>query len=123
EIAWERGRVELMLGNGAGKATARAVVVTVPVGVLQAPPDEPGGIRFRPDPPRLRETLDLVAMGPVVRLVFRFRELPWAGREDLHQMSFLHTGEGAFRVWWTAYPLRLPTLVAWSGGPPAAELA
>jgi len=123
EIAWERGRVELTLGGGAGKATARAAVVTVPVGVLQAPPDEPGGIRFRPDPPRLRKTLGLVAMGPVVRLVLRFRELPWADREELHQMSFLHIGEGGFHVWWTAYPLRLPVLVAWSGGPPAAELA
>jgi monoamine oxidase len=122
EIAWERGRVALALENGS-TATARAAVITVPVGVLQAPPDAPGGIRFRPDPPRLRETLDLLAMGTVVRLVLRFREFPWQDREELGRLSFLHTGDATFRVWWTAYPLRPPVLVAWSGGPPAAELA
>ena len=123
EIAWERGRVELTLGGKARKMSARAAVVTVPVGVLQAPPDEPGGIRFRPDPPRLRETLELLAMGTVVRLVLGFSEFPWKDREELERLTFLHTGDGTFRVCWTAYPMRLPVLVAWSGGPPAAELA
>jgi monoamine oxidase len=123
EIAWERGKVELTLGGAAGRVTARAAVVTLPVGVLQAPPDAPGGIRFRPDPPRLRQTLGLLAMGSVVRLILGFRELPWQDREELGRLSFLHTGDGDFRVFWTAYPLRLPVMVAWSGGPPAAELA
>ncbi|HTG36169.1 MAG TPA: NAD(P)/FAD-dependent oxidoreductase [Thermoanaerobaculia bacterium] len=124
EIAWERGKVELTVGDDSSKVTARAAIVTVPIGVLQAPPDAPGGIRFLPDPPRLRRTLDLVAMGAVVRLVLGFREIPWKGRGDLDRMSFLHLGgDGAFRVCWTPYPLRAPVLVAWSGGPPAAELS
>jgi monoamine oxidase len=124
EIAWERGKVELTVGDDSSKVTARAAVVTVPIGVLQAPPDAPGGIRFLPDPPRLRRTLDLLAMGAVVRLVLGFREVPWKGRGDLDRMSFLHLGgDGAFRVCWTPYPLRAPMLVAWSGGPPAAELS
>jgi monoamine oxidase len=122
EIAWEPGRAELTLEDGS-RAAARAAVVTVPLGVLQAPPDEPGGIRFRPDPPRLRRTLDLLAMGPVVRLVLGFRELPWHDRSDLGRMRFLQTADETFRVWWTVYPLRLPVLVAWSGGPPARAVS
>lgn len=121
EIAWERGRAELTLEDGS-RIAARAVVVTVPLGVLQAPPDEPGGIRFRPDPPRLRRTLGLLAMGPAVRLVLGFRELPWHDRKDLCRLRFLQTADETFRVWWTAYPLRVPVLVAWSGGPPAAAI-
>lgn len=121
EIAWERGRVELTLESASVRA--RAAVVTVPLGVLQAPPDAPGGIRFRPDPPRFRENLGLLAMGPVVRLVLGFHEFPWQDQEKLRRMSFLHLRSAAFRVWWTAYPLRTPVAVAWSGGPPAAELA
>jgi monoamine oxidase len=121
EIAWERGRAELALEDGS-RIAARATVVTVPLGVLQAPPDEPGGIRFRPDPPRLRRTLGLLAMGPAIRLVLGFRELPWSDRKDLGRLRFLQTRDEAFRVWWTAYPLRLPVLVAWSGGPPAAAI-
>jgi len=122
EIAWERGRAGLTLGSGK-RVTARAAVITVPIGVLQAPPDEPGGLRFHPHPPRLRETLGLLAMGSVVRMVLGFRELPWRDREELDRLGFLHTGDGVFRVWWTAYPRRLPVLVAWSGGPPAEDLA
>jgi monoamine oxidase len=122
EIAWERGRAELALEDGS-RIAARAAVVTVPLGVLQAPPDEPGGIRFRPDPPKLRRTLDLLAMGPVVRLVLGFREFPWQDRSDLRRLRFLQTGDETFRVWWTAYPLRVPVLVAWSGGPPAGSIS
>jgi monoamine oxidase len=122
EIAWERGKADLTLADGS-RVEARAAVVTVPLGVLQAPPDEPGGIRFHPDPPRLRQMLDLLAMGPVVRLVLGFRELPWHGRSDLGRLRFLQTGDETFRAWWTAYPLRLPVLVAWSGGPPAAAIS
>jgi monoamine oxidase len=122
EIAWERGKAGLTLANGS-KVRARAAVVTVPLGVLQTPPDEPGGIRFDPDPPRLRRTLDLLAMGPVIRMVLGFRELPWPDGKDLSRLRILQTADPTFAVWWTAYPLRVPVLVAWSGGPPAAAIS
>jgi monoamine oxidase len=38
-------------------------------------------------------------------------------------MSFLQTGSSPFNVWWTAYPIRAPVMVAWAGGPAAAALA
>ncbi|HKI03104.1 MAG TPA: NAD(P)/FAD-dependent oxidoreductase [Thermoanaerobaculia bacterium] len=132
EIAWEAGRAELTLRAPSGRTSrveAGAVVVTLPLGVLQAAADEPGGCRFDPEPPGLRKALSQLAMGCVTRLVVRFRELPWqaplaglpAGR-GLDRLSFLHLGGGPFNVWWTAYPLRSPLAVAWSGGPPSTEL-
>jgi len=128
EIAWERGQVELRLRRESGETSrvrARAAVVTVPLGVLQAPPDEPGGLRLRPDPPRIRKALSQLAMGSVVRLVVWFRDVPWKDLPgpDLDRLSFLHVRGGPFNVWWTAYPMRSPLAVAWSGGPPAAALA
>ena len=117
EVAWEPGQVELT--TGAGRVQARAAVVTVPLGVLQAHPHAPGAIRFRPEVPRLRETLDLLAMGSVLRLVFWFHEAPW--KQDC--LGFLFTGDETFGVWWTAHPLRAPLAVAWCGGPPAAQLS
>jgi monoamine oxidase len=129
EIAWEPGRAELTLATGE-RVQARAAVLTVPLGVLQAPPDAPGAIRFRPEPPRLRETLDQLAMGSVLRLIFWFREAPWkqdlAGlpkNDSLDCLGFLFTGDETFRVWWTAHPVRAPLAIAWSGGPPAAALS
>lgn len=132
EIAWERGSVELTLRSetgGISRVTAPKAIVTVPLGVLQAPPEQPGGIRFRPDPPRVRKALDLLAMGSVVRLSVWFRDLPWEGAplnlpkgRELDRLSFLHLGTDPFNVWWSAYPLRWPLATAWSGGPPAAEI-
>jgi len=116
-IDWEPGLAELTLQDGSGRTSrveAGAVVVTLPLGVLQAATNLPGSCTFRPEPPGLRKTLDLLAMGSVMRLVVWFRELPWQA-----PLSFLHLGGGPFNVWWSAYPFRVPLAVAWSGGPPS----
>ena len=117
EIAWERGRVEITAEPC--RVQARAAVVTLPLGVLQAPPDEPGGVRFRPDIPSIRKAVNGLAVGEVVRLAMVFREFPW---EDPGSLGYLHTSNPSFRVWWTGFPLRAPLLIAWSGGPAAREL-
>jgi monoamine oxidase len=117
EIAGEPGQVELTTGAG-DRVHARTAVVTVPLGVLQS-----GAVRFRPEVPRLRETLDLLAMGTVLRLTFWFREAPWKQDRKQDCMRFLFTGDETFAVWWTAHPMRAPLAVAWSGGPPAAALS
>ncbi|HEX6900213.1 MAG TPA: NAD(P)/FAD-dependent oxidoreductase [Thermoanaerobaculia bacterium] len=132
EIAWEPGRAELTLRDRSGRTNrveAGAVVVTLPLGVLQAAADDEGGCRFHPEPPGLRKALGRLAMGCVTRLAVRFRELPWQGPlpglpkgGDLDRLSFLHLRGSPFNVWWTAYPLRVPLAMAWSGGPPAVEL-
>ncbi len=127
EIAWERGQAELRLRRESGATScvrARAAVVTVPLGVLKAPVDEPGGLLLRPEPARIRRAVNGLAMGSVVRLVVWFRDFPWQGLPgpSLDRLSFLHT-RGPFNVWWTAYPMRSPLAVAWSGGPPAADLS
>jgi monoamine oxidase len=132
-IAWEAGRAELTLQAPSGRTSrveAGAVVVTLPLGVLQAAADEPGGCRFDPEPRGFRKALSQLAMGCVMRLVVRFREMPWqaplpglAAHRSLDRLGYLHLGGGPFNVWWTAYPLRFPLAVAWSGGPPAAELS
>lgn len=127
EIAWEPGRAQLVLqseSGGISRVEARAVIVTVPIGVLQAPPDEPGGLRLSPQPLRIREALNQLAMGSVIRLPVWFRDFPWKDLKGtgVDRLSFLHTPGGPFNVWWAAYPLRWPLAVAWSGGPPAAEL-
>lgn len=47
--------------------------------------------------------LEGLAMGPVLRLSVWFEELPWQGKRDLSRLGFLHTGDPAFPVWWSAY--------------------
>ena len=37
--------------------------------------------------------------------------------------QLLHSNDPDFPVWWTAYPLRAPVIVAWRGGPGARRLS
>jgi monoamine oxidase len=121
EVRWTRGRVALTarVGTGAGGETfrARALIVTVPLGVLKAPAEEPGGIRFVPDIVRHRAALERLDMGPVVKVVLRLRERAWDDEAD-----FLHDARAAFPTCWTYAPLRAPVLTAWAGGPAADAL-
>jgi monoamine oxidase len=131
-IDWRRAHVELAVRRDTGavrRFVARAAIVTVPAGVLAASPAQAGGLRLRPEPPRIRRSYDLVAMGAVARLACWFREFPWsaagAGRhpERTARAGFWQLDGPTFGVCWTAYPLRWPLAVAWSGGPRAAALA
>jgi monoamine oxidase/phosphate-selective porin len=123
-IEWRRHAVRVRYVSPRGRAhpplAARAAVVTVPLGVLQATPPDTGAIRF--DPPIARSgALSGLAMGDVVRVVFLFRDRFWS--RELDGLSFLHTSDATFPTWWTAYPDTTPLLVAWCGGPAARALS
>jgi monoamine oxidase len=134
-VAWRRGGVELAYLDGGVRAAelrARAAIVTVPLGVLQARAGEPGALAFDPDPEAVRRALAGLVMGNAVRVAVRFRKLPWEtergpalgdAAERLATTSFLRTRAPDFPTWWTAYPLRVPLLVGWAGGPAADALA
>ena len=136
EVRWHPGRVDVTCGAAARgrrrRYAARAVLVTIPLGVMQAPPGARGAIRFDPPVSSLERSVALGIMGPVERLVLRFAEPFWlepsfarrAGAPALDRMTFLQSRRPlAFRVWWTAYPVTAPLLVAWCGGSQAAVIA
>ena len=133
-VEWERGNVVVSCQNAAGELRAvsgRTVIVTVPIGVLQAVPPAPGAIAFEPEIPAVTNAVNGLAMGSVLRTVFAFRERFWEmglrnapehGGSGLMSLSFLHSPGADFPVWWTQFPVRAPILVGWVGGPPAAAL-
>jgi monoamine oxidase len=132
EIAWSRHHVEVRVREGARgvlrRLSARAVVVTVPVGVLHAPPRLRGGIAFRPEPVSVRNALSRLGMGSVTKVVFAFEELPWSKLAVARRgnrradVGFVRTPDSDFSVWWSSGSSQAPLAVAWSGGPPAAAL-
>ena len=134
-VEWEPGAVRVHVSDAAGRAPAvveaRAAIVTVPLGVLRAAPGEAGVIEFDPALRDKEQALAALASGSVVRVAFRFQERFWAseslarkaGTEELDTLSFLHTSDDDFAVWWTAHPMRVSVAVAWCGGPRARRLA
>jgi monoamine oxidase len=105
--------------------------VAVPLGVLKAQPGELGAIAFDPSLSQKERAFESLAVGSVVRVAVRLQERFWAsewfarqaGTDELDTLSFLHTSDADFPVWWTAYPFRLPLMVAWCGGPRARRIA
>jgi monoamine oxidase len=134
EIRWERSKVEIHASNGKETLTFKAprVLITLPIGILQMPPEKAGSVRFTPDVPETRNAAMQLGSGPIVKAVMKFRDAFWetrsaarAARSDpgLRDAVFLHHPDAAFPTWWTARPLRLPMLTAWAGGPKALALA
>jgi monoamine oxidase len=123
-IRWEQGRVAVTAttGQAVTEFRAGAAVITLPLGVLQAPPGQPGAVRFDPDPPGKRQAWAALAMGPVVKLVLRFREPFWAASTAL-DLGFLHIPAGPLQAWWTGRAGGPAVLTGWAGGPAAAALS
>jgi monoamine oxidase len=132
EIAWEPGAVEVRYarsGTGTSAISARAAIITVPLGVLQQQ-DGPSAIAFAPDISDTRRAANQLAMGNVARIVLLFRDPFWSsqamkrktGGRSLAELSFLHSSDDDVPTWWTAGPVRAATLVGWAGGPKATRL-
>lgn len=126
-VDWSAGRVTVHALSAAGpvRVDARCAVVTLPVGLLQRPPEAPDVVRFTPPLVERAQALRGVALGPVIKIVLRFRRAFW---EDLHggryrDAGFLHAPQAAFPTIWTSLPARVPLLTAWTGGPQAHALA
>ena len=135
-VDWSRGSVRVKAatatGGRVGPLDARALIVTVPIGVLKAPPESPGGIAFDPPLPSLARNLERIETGHVVKIILRFRERFWddpqwlaarVTRSREQRLNFLHAPGEPIPTWWTSAPARTPILTGWSGGPAAAALA
>jgi monoamine oxidase len=131
-VAWRPGSVsiEAVGRERAVSLHADRVLVTVPLGVLQARPGERGAIEFSPALPK--EKLDAIAgmeMGKVCRIVLHFRERFWERtspggnrHKKLDRMSFLFSQDEWFPTWWTAMPDQFPIITGWAPWQSAAKL-
>ena len=131
EIQWSPGHVLVSAhdpsGNMLEPVTARAAVITLPLGVLTASHQEAAAVRFVPDLQRKQALYTDLEMGHAIKVLLRFREAFWERRTPpypyLPRTSYLFAPDEAFPTWWTSYPLFAPLLTGWVAGPRAAALA
>ncbi len=127
-IRWQRGRVDVEC-TSKGKSRrfqARQVLITLPLGVLQA-----DAVQFSPRPAAIFGAASRMRMGNVMRATMLFGSRFWTEaasekedeelRKELRHLSFLYAQGSQPAVWWTAHPLAAPTMTAWTGGPRAAD--
>jgi monoamine oxidase len=128
EVRHRPGRVEVTSTDPAGGRhrthRARAALVTLPLGVLQA-----RAVDFRPALGRKQELIDALGWGTVVRMTLRFHDALW----DLPLLPpELRAGRGArfgyvnapglpLPTWW-ALAAPAPLLTGWAGGEVAERL-
>uniref|UniRef100_Q01NZ3 Tryptophan 2-monooxygenase n=1 Tax=Solibacter usitatus (strain Ellin6076) TaxID=234267 RepID=Q01NZ3_SOLUE len=120
-VEWRRGsasvRVRSALDGHREMLLAERVVITVPLGVLQA-----GAIRFDPEPPHIMEAARALEFGQAVRITLRFDRAFWEEKEKFAGASFIFSEEPVFPTWWTTRPVVTPIIIGWSAGPKADPL-
>jgi monoamine oxidase len=134
-VYWEPGEVSATFVEAVGKKkcniSARAAVITAPLGVLTAPDRSESAICFVPALRQKSDAVAKLAMGAAIRVVLHVQERFWSTdqfakrhrAEDLDAMSFVHGVDQDFPTWWTAYPAAAPILVGWCGGIRAREIS
>lgn len=135
-VEWSRNDVRVTFRPPAQQkdetVRARAVVITVPIGVWKAAPQQEGAIALAPFPVAKRRAIERLESGHVVKQVLRFRTRFWDDEEFVREktggaklrgpIEFVHSRDRYVPTWWTAAPTRAPLLTAWAGGHAADEL-
>jgi monoamine oxidase len=121
EIRWRRGQIGIAAETPVGKRDFLTVrlLVTVPLGVLQASPGNRGAIQFIPPLSQKEAALGHLEVGHVIKLMISFKERFWTNHG---QLGFVISFGADIPTWWTQEPLPSNILTGWAGGPAAEKL-
>ena len=123
-VRWSQGRaaIEARRIGESQKVEAERVLLTIPLGVMKAPSDDEGAVRFDPALPRMKlDALTKLEMGKVIRVTLRFKHRFWdtiaapgKDRKTLSDMGFLFSDDEWLPTWWTTMPRKLPIITGWA---------
>ena len=118
-IDWSGAGVRVDVGHSDKSMDAECAVITLPLGVLQTGPGDPGYVEFNPPLREKESALGKLVLGHVRRVTVVFDEVFWSNtefveRNDLADLQFLFSDDEYFPTWWSYEPLRVPVLIAWS---------
>lgn len=116
-VAWQRGSVSTKVRGLERSIQTRRMIVTVPLGVLQA-----GDIAFEPEPAAILQAANRLRFGHVVRVVLRFQKPFWESKPEFAGAGFLLSQQPVFPTWWTTLAARSANITGWSAGAKAEPL-
>jgi len=131
EIAWNSATVDVTAQSPDEQQHASihadAAVVTLPLGVLHAPPGTAAAVTFRPELTEKADALKHLEMGTAIRLVLGFRDCFWKDtklvQSPMPGMNFLSAPEELFPTWWLNESAGTALLTGWAGGVRARQLS
>lgn len=120
EISWKPQHVTVTAATPTGekKYYARQLLITVPLGILQANQGETGAIRFYPELTSKKEALSHLKMGHVLKILIQCKERFW---EKQGRFGVLVVPDAEICGWWTQEPEKSNILTGWVGGPFATQ--
>jgi monoamine oxidase len=111
-INWKRDEVTVVAQNGQ-TYHGNKVIVTVPLGVLQA---EPAPIKFQPVIGEYVDASKKIGFGSVIKVLLQFKQSFWEEKKKNIGFLFANT---PIPTWWTQLPSDYALLTGWAGGPQA----
>ena len=123
-VRWKPGHVEVHTADGEAYTAAR-LLVTVPLGVWQAEPEDEAFIAYEPALPQKTAAARLMGFGHVYKITLVFDDAFWnhTAQPGLDgNLGFLFA-DGHIPTWWTRDTGDVPMLTGWLGGPAAARLS
>jgi monoamine oxidase len=125
-IKWRSGEVTVTTTDNRS-FTASKVIITVPIAVLQAAPEDEGHITINPLPENVHDAIHALGCTGVIKHMFQFNEPFW------NKAIVMDTGKPAEEVgfvfaettvptWWTQFPDNNGMITGWLAGPPAVAL-
>ncbi len=116
EIAHQPGNVTVTTAHGKAYR-AKKLLVTLPLGVLQAPPEAIAAVKFLPQINRHLNALQQLGNGKVLKVLLEFDEIfKQEQASQLQGIAFLFSEE-RIPTWWTQAPEYTGLLTGWLGGP------
>jgi len=100
--------------------TVDKLIVTLPVPMLNHSATNLPRLLFNPFPEEQLNTFAQIGYGTVVKLVMIWKSAFW--KTPIPDAQFIFS-EGFIPTWWTQYPLDLPLLTGWLGGPAAENVS
>ena len=115
-IDWRHGAAsaEVHESGRSRRYQARRIIVTLPLGVLQA-----RAVAFAPPIDAIQGPADDMAMGEALRLTLLFHRRFWI--DQAPDLGFLQSPGRAFPTWWTQQPSTAAALTGWVGGARASK--
>ncbi|MEQ8194273.1 MAG: NAD(P)/FAD-dependent oxidoreductase [Rhodospirillales bacterium] len=115
-IVWDETSARVRLADGSD-LQARAVISTLPVGVLKS-----GAVRFEPGlPESKKQALSQIEVGPIIKMLMQFDKSFWPS-----WMEMVACATGPVNLYWSIFrgvDGRPPALCAYCIGPRAAKLS